>query len=185
MLTNLNINNYRIFNELEMNRLDRINLIVGKNNSGKTTLLEALFLLAGAGNATMALNAYVIRGPEQGVPINQKLGETFWKPMFSALNTSKPVTITGYDATHGPLTLGITAERQEQGTIEFPVDGPGSDLVTDLLGQRSLVFHYSGPGNKQVESHIRIKKQVEFEPKRGALDPVSYTHLTLPTIYSV
>ncbi len=30
MLMSLNISNYRIFNELEMNNLDRINLIVGR-----------------------------------------------------------------------------------------------------------------------------------------------------------
>ena len=170
MLMSLNISNYRIFNELEMNRLDRINLIVGRNNSGKTTLLEAIFLLAGAGNAEMALNAYVIRGPDQGAPINQRIGQTFWKPMFSALNTSNPVQITGHDAVHGPLTLDITSERQEQGTIEFPIDGPDSDPVADLLGHRSLVFNYRGPGNKQVESRIRTKKQ-GFELKQGNIDP--------------
>lgn len=181
MLTNLNISNYRIFNELEMNHLDRINLIVGRNNSGKTALLEAIFLLAGAGNAEMALNAYVIRGPDQGTPINQKIGETFWKPMFYAFNTTKAVKITGHDALHGPLTLDISSERQEQGTIEFPIDGPDSDPVTDLLGHRSLVFHYSGPGNKLVESRIRAKKQ-GFELKQGNIDPPFLAAIVEPRV---
>ena len=62
MLKHLKIRNFRIFKALEIDRLGRINLIAGKNNAGKTSLLEAVFLLAGAGNAQMAINTHVIRG---------------------------------------------------------------------------------------------------------------------------
>ena len=48
MLERLHIRNYRVFNDLTINQLSRINLIAGKNNSGKTSLLEAIFLLSGA-----------------------------------------------------------------------------------------------------------------------------------------
>ena len=50
MLERLHIRNYRVFNDLKIDQLSRINLIAGKNNSGKTSLLEAIFLLSGAGN---------------------------------------------------------------------------------------------------------------------------------------
>ena len=46
MLETLHIRNYRIFKELKIDQLRRINLIAGGNNSGKTSLLEAIFLLA-------------------------------------------------------------------------------------------------------------------------------------------
>jgi AAA15 family ATPase/GTPase len=39
---NFEINNFRLFKHLKVNNLKRINLIVGKNNVGKTSLLEAL-----------------------------------------------------------------------------------------------------------------------------------------------
>ncbi len=42
MLTSLEIKNFRAFSHLAVERLSRVNLIVGKNNVGKTTLLEAL-----------------------------------------------------------------------------------------------------------------------------------------------
>ncbi len=42
MLTSLEIKNFRAFSHLVVERLGRVNLIVGKNNVGKTTLLEAL-----------------------------------------------------------------------------------------------------------------------------------------------
>ena len=50
MFKNLRIRNFRAFGDLEIPCLGRVNLVTGKNNSGKTSLLEALFLLCGAGN---------------------------------------------------------------------------------------------------------------------------------------
>lgn len=44
MLSNLEIKNFRAFSHLVIQRLGRVNLVVGKNNVGKTTLLEALRL---------------------------------------------------------------------------------------------------------------------------------------------
>ena len=41
MLTRLKIENFRCFRQWVIDPLKRINLICGKNNSGKTTLLEA------------------------------------------------------------------------------------------------------------------------------------------------
>jgi len=45
MLKSLKIENFRCFPSFEMGQLGRINLIVGTNNSGKTSILEALQLL--------------------------------------------------------------------------------------------------------------------------------------------
>jgi AAA15 family ATPase/GTPase len=46
MLESLYIKNFRLFKELELERLGRVNLIVGKNNAGKSGLLEALYIYA-------------------------------------------------------------------------------------------------------------------------------------------
>jgi hypothetical protein len=43
--TSIKINNYRALQQLEVNELSRINLFAGLNNSGKTSLLEAIYLL--------------------------------------------------------------------------------------------------------------------------------------------
>jgi AAA15 family ATPase/GTPase len=47
MLTSLLIKNFRSLEDFEVKKLGRVNLIVGKNNSGKSTVLEALRLYAG------------------------------------------------------------------------------------------------------------------------------------------
>ncbi|MDY6899427.1 MAG: ATP-binding protein [Cyanobacteriota bacterium] len=45
MLNDITIQNYRCFKNFHINSLARVNLIVGMNNSGKTSLLEAIYLL--------------------------------------------------------------------------------------------------------------------------------------------
>jgi predicted ATPase len=45
MLKSLKIKNFRCFEEFDLPQLGRINLLVGKNNSGKTSILEALHIL--------------------------------------------------------------------------------------------------------------------------------------------
>ncbi|MEO1429302.1 MAG: ATP-binding protein [Cyanobacteria bacterium J06633_8] len=47
MLNDITIQNYRCFKDFHIDSLARVNLIVGMNNSGKTSLLEAIYLLIG------------------------------------------------------------------------------------------------------------------------------------------
>ncbi len=47
MYTSFKIENFRGFDHLELDDLARINLIAGKNNVGKTSLLEAIFINTG------------------------------------------------------------------------------------------------------------------------------------------
>jgi len=72
MLNSLFIKNYRILKELQINSIKQINLITGKNNTGKSSLLEALYIyftkvspesllqiLNGRGESDKAINSHV------------------------------------------------------------------------------------------------------------------------------
>lgn len=49
MIDSLKIKNFRALEDFEVSKLGRVNLIVGKNNSGKSSVLEALRIYAGNG----------------------------------------------------------------------------------------------------------------------------------------
>lgn len=49
-LNSLHIRNFRLLEDFEVKKLGRLNLIVGKNNSGKSTVLEAIRIYAGNAN---------------------------------------------------------------------------------------------------------------------------------------
>ena len=44
MLRSLEIRNYRNLRHLTIEKLGRVNLLIGKNNTGKTSVLEAIYL---------------------------------------------------------------------------------------------------------------------------------------------
>lgn len=56
MLSSFQIENFRLFQHLEVGKLSRVNLVVGRNNAGKSTFLEALKLYASNASANVLLD---------------------------------------------------------------------------------------------------------------------------------
>lgn len=61
LLKNLEIDNFRTFGHLEIDKLGRVNLITGKNNVGKSSLLEALWLYARGGGVEALRDSLIYR----------------------------------------------------------------------------------------------------------------------------
>ncbi len=55
------IENFRGISKLELSDLKKINLLVGRNNCGKTSILEAIFLLSGMSNPQLPINIHSFR----------------------------------------------------------------------------------------------------------------------------
>ena len=57
MIRTLTLRNYRSFEEYQIRELARVNLLVGRNNCGKTSVLEAVELLASGGHPQVMLKS--------------------------------------------------------------------------------------------------------------------------------
>lgn len=62
MMKKLEIEGYRSFKKFEMDNLRRVNLLVGMNNRGKTSVLEALEIVESSSNRYVILNSLKRRG---------------------------------------------------------------------------------------------------------------------------
>lgn len=62
MLRDITIENYRLFEKFQLEGLTQVNLLVGTNNSGKSSLLEAIYLLVNHEDPTVLLNVLDNRG---------------------------------------------------------------------------------------------------------------------------
>ncbi|MEH2238758.1 AAA family ATPase [Nostoc sp.] len=62
MLKTIKIENFRSFQSFELQQLGRVNLLVGKNNSGKTSILEAIQLLCSRTNLEPLAEVMTNRG---------------------------------------------------------------------------------------------------------------------------
>ena len=62
MINSLYIKNYRNLKELSIKSLGRVNLITGKNNTGKSTILEAIAIYASKGDISILYQLLDERG---------------------------------------------------------------------------------------------------------------------------
>lgn len=153
MFKNLRIRNFRAFAELEVERLGRINLVTGKNNSGKTSLLEALFLLCGAGNPHLVLSVSAFRGIHVMESLAGAAVETFWKPIFADFDMNRPIEVGGFHESFGPLSLNVSLERPD--AIQLPFDSPSSLFDSEFSNESALRFSFR-KGSEAIESYIRL-----------------------------
>ena len=127
MLQNLEIRNFRLFDHLRMERLGQINLVGGRNNSGKTTLLEALFLLCGMANPELLLRINTFRGfrglNELVTPT--AIPETILKPLFYQFDSNQIIKINGQHDSLDYIELKVTVERQN--TVALSLKNPQAD----------------------------------------------------------
>lgn len=76
MLRDLSIQNYRTFKDFNIDGLTRVNLIVGMNNCGKTSLMEAVYLLVNQVNLECLIDLLHNRGEIADPSISIIPGET-------------------------------------------------------------------------------------------------------------
>ena len=152
MLTSLRIRNFRGFRDLEVGPLSRINIFAGRNNAGKSALLEAIFLLGGAGDPKMALNSHIVR-MQPGAPAPKPVWQTLWTPLFSGLDTRAVITLSGSHSSNEDMRLTIALQRSATTTVSRT--GDDGVLTTGRSGDRALKFTYVGSGTAPIESEAR------------------------------
>src|SRR5579872_3575838 len=55
MMKSFQVKNFRGFSQLKLDSMEWINLVIGKNNVGKTALLEAMLLILGPANPAISI----------------------------------------------------------------------------------------------------------------------------------
>lgn len=82
MLSSVQIRGYRGFSDFEITKLGRVNLLVGKNNSGKTSVLEAIHLLASRGSPSSLWSVLWRRGERMSHRHTEEYPQTEIRHLF-------------------------------------------------------------------------------------------------------
>ncbi|MCZ8189730.1 MAG: AAA family ATPase [Microcystis sp. LE19-338.1B] len=112
MLQSLKIEGFRGFQNFEMANLGRINLLVGKNNSGKTSILEAIQFLYAQNNIDIFLETISYRGEfgwsESNLPSRTKVFEICHLFPGHEIIPSKKIIISGYGKSYlASVTISV------------------------------------------------------------------------------
>lgn len=137
ILNSLEVRNFRAFSDLKIERLGRVNLLVGKNNVGKTSLLEALQLYASRATTSTIISDFM----EIGSKIRQPSREiTCVLIPANGLNRDQIVEL--WD---GIALTGL--EREVSSALHLIVPGVESiNLVSTPTskGERDLIVNVAG-----------------------------------------
>jgi AAA15 family ATPase/GTPase len=86
LFKSIEIENFHALKDLKLNDLKQFNLIVGKNNCGKTSILEAIYQLINPANAALLPKVYGWK------PMNI-LDPEIWKSLFYKLDLNNIITL--------------------------------------------------------------------------------------------
>ncbi|MEG3848620.1 AAA family ATPase [Microcoleus sp. herbarium19] len=94
MLKEIEIQNFRCFEQIKISGFERVNLIGGKNNAGKTALLEALVLYIAPDASSLAILKELRREPSKAI---EAMPERAWDNLFYAVKKDTSIVIIGKD----------------------------------------------------------------------------------------
>lgn len=127
------VKHFRGIKSLEIDNLERVNLFVGKNNCGKTSLLESVLFLTGMGNPHLAITI----GQSRGIVPKES---SDWKNYFHARNHERGMEFSttqrkGKRQLKVSALLGSPIELSMKGPIDLNTEqsfrsiGIGEDLI--------------------------------------------------------
>jgi AAA15 family ATPase/GTPase len=193
-LTGIDIKNFRGFDSLKVEDFGQLNVIVGKNNVGKTAFLEAIALAAGGSEREVIFNLNKIREHTQltlssFVSFFYKLSfantpviESKWKTALDKMHNRR-VQISGKENTSYEFEGTVQDIFGSSSFAVTPVDSKVNRIDVETIaddGQIVLSVQYSPRGNEgklQLSGKREMTEAVIFLPSTTtseALDRVSF-----------
>lgn len=144
MFKTVTVKNFRGFKDFSLHSLERINLITGANDVGKTALLEAIFLLIGETNPALLLKVYTMRGFDKLRGDPAKMSEWVWMPLFYKFG--------------GNETINLRGERN---------DGKTREVAIKLLPRASTRIAFGEPFAQEVNGYASQVLQLQCKTETG------------------
>lgn len=160
MFKNLKIENFRGLTELEIDDLRQFNLFVGKNNSGKSTILEAIFLLINPSNPELPLKISSFRDTNIFKPEN-------WDLLFHNLEKNLDIKLSCELDNSEIRFLKIRPQINSTINVELTPTIKSMEKIEtgNLSKQNGLELVYSFNSVDDIANEIITSFRIEETPK--------------------
>ena len=139
----LKIRGFRGLSSLDLDGLGTFNILLGANDVGKTSILEAIFLLSGSDNMQLPLQIQTYR--------NYRVREfADLSALFHKLDFDQPITLEAHYCDSTKLTLAISAPSEPL-TTKIQSDEPLSDLSPSSASASRHYLLYDGTVQKAAQ----------------------------------
>ena len=156
MLTRIHLKNFRAFRDTEIGPFNRVNLIAGLNNTGKTGLLEAIYLsLAPQGQMNGLPTLFRTFSP------NADVNENFWSWLFKDKRREHEVKITITD----------DQSREQLRLLSFsPPKIDAAALKVQHVTHLGPLLCFQSAGGTEWLPKVAIFSSHPSDPKQDAID---------------
>ena len=173
MIESLEINNFRGFKKTELKKLSRINILVGDNGSGKTALLESIFLTGGLGpELYLRTRAWRGIGDKIQVGLDRDQYEALWKEIFHSLDQNLAVDMSFVDSESGRRELRIYYDASQTTLMPLNMNVRSSYESGDI---HPLTFEWRSDGREPTKLSASITSQGVIQlPQISDLYPIMF-----------
>lgn len=171
MFTKLEINRFRSFELFSMDNIAPITLIGGRNNSGKSAILEAIFLLFGFRNPDIYYALAFGRNGNGQLKISP---QKIWDPLFYNFDQTQSFQIKMYRA--NDVVSDLKMEKVPDDKIGFDINkdnvsdffksGISSDKINTAF--YSLHYDYSVNENKSSGNFTIQESKIKYDSVSNA-----------------
>ena len=167
MIRELEIDNFRCFSRVRVPDIRRFTVITGENGSGKTALLESLFV-AGGGSPEIYIRTGAWRGNDELIISGEQSHNTsLFEDFFHKFDVEGGLRISFNDSNRGKREARIVLVREDM--VRLPLDSKLSEPA--LLSGRKFIW-------KTPEGEF--EQQIEVTPKEIRMPK---SHNTYPMVF--
>ena len=130
-LNSLHIKNFRMLEDFTVQKLGRVNLIVGGNNSGKSTVLEALRIYAGNANLKLLKDIAISRHEKyemDSTNVNDLPFEAFFSGRKFPNDETEEIEIGEISSIEKKITIGFFFIQRIEETIVKEIEGGKEEI---------------------------------------------------------
>ncbi len=169
MIETLRISNFRCYSNLRLSGLKRLNIIVGANSSGKTTLLESLFMVAGASAANAAFQLRALRqlGSTLQVLSDPMSYQGLWEDLFHWFKLDQIISIEASGSSSDSRSLLVYYDNSSNQLLPF-----GSESIPSTFFPQINFEWKRGDENPVIVKPKISSKGLEFEGASTEYFPV-------------
>jgi hypothetical protein len=154
MYESIRFEGLRALDNVELEGLRRVNLIVGKNNVGKTTVLEGLLLLGGATNPAMLLTLGQMRG--QRWDRKRPEPEPIWRSFGHAFQDDRAIQVRGHwRGEPNKRLLKITRNKAQ--TLDALGEDPTVARALNETRRNGVTFDYRGAAGEPLVTTMELE----------------------------
>lgn len=154
MIQAASFHNFRGFEHLELSGLTQLTLLSGRNNAGKSTVLEGIFLFLDHMDASSFIKISSFRN----LPILSGF-DALWKPLFHCLNSEEPIHIS---MTLDGVQTDLTYYQEPFYSLPRTNDMPTEVAFFTTHNDGTLGFQCVREGDKHKEIGHIIQAEKDF-----------------------